>query len=306
MNTRWWEIRERGSLLGIRCVLWTARLLGYRASALLVRVVVTYFYLTSGSSRRASATYLTRLREFSGGKTPEPTFGNGLRHHLAFGLTTLDRIFFWQGRTEAFQIKRIGHELVTALAGTGGLMVGAHLGSFDVLRTESRSYPIKVTAVMFRSHARNINRILQGLAKDGDIDILELTPGDLSGVMKLQDIVSHGGTVAMLGDRRSVGSTERVTKVSFLGRPASFPSNPWIVASVLQCPVYLTFGLRVGDRCYELHAEKFADRIVLPRRKREAALEEYIRRYVARLEDLCCSNPYQWFNYFDFWKSDAK
>lgn len=305
MSARWWEIRERGSWLGIRFVLLTARLLGYRASALLVRLVVAYFYLTSRSGRRASETYLTRLREFSDGKTPEPTWRNGLRHHVAFGLTTLDRIWFWRGRTKSFRIRRIGHELVTGLEGVGGLMVGAHMGSFDVLRTESRKHRIKVTAVMFRSHARNINRILRGLDVDVDVDVLELVPGDLAGVMKLQDIVSRGGTVAMLGDRRSVGSQERVTKVSFLGRPAEFPNNPWIVASVLRCPVYLTFGLRVGDRSYELHAEKFADRIVLPRRRREAALEEYIRRYVARLEELCCSNPYQWFNYFDFWESDV-
>ena len=44
-----------------------------------------------------------------------------------------------------------------------------------------------------------------------------------------------------------------------------------------------------------------AERIELPRGRREAAIAVYAQRYADRLAVLCQRAPFQWFNFFDFW-----
>ena len=77
-----------------------------------------------------------------------------------------------------------------------------------------------------------------------------------------------------------------------------------ILASLLECPVYLFFCLREGER-YRIYCEPFAERIVLPRGERVPRLRDYLQQYARRLEAYCLSGPYQWFNFYDFWRRDA-
>ena len=59
------------------------------------------------------------------------------------------------------------------------------------------------------------------------------------------------------------------------------PSGPYLLAALLRCPVYLTFGLFHEPNRYDLYCEPFADRIDLPRGAREesgARLRAALRR----------------------------
>ncbi|HET7594731.1 MAG TPA: acyltransferase, partial [Stellaceae bacterium] len=76
--------------------------------------------------------------------------------------------------------------------------------------------------------------------------------------------------------------------------------GPYVLAHLLGCPVYLMFCLREGGR-YRVYFERFADRIELPRRGKEAALADLAARYARRLEAYCLRDPFQWYNFFDFW-----
>jgi predicted LPLAT superfamily acyltransferase len=93
---------------------------------------------------------------------------------------------------------------------------------------------------------------------------------------------------------------ERSIHAPFLGGSAPFPEGPFILASLLACPVYLLFCLRIDGR-YRVFIEPFADPLALPRRTRRQALELAIVNYAQRLEAHCLLAPTQWFNFFDFW-----
>jgi predicted LPLAT superfamily acyltransferase len=86
-----------------------------------------------------------------------------------------------------------------------------------------------------------------------------------------------------------------------LGDEAPFPVSPWLIASVLQVPVTFAFGLYRGGNRYDLVFEAFSDRIEVPRKNRNAALAEYVRRYAQRLQHHALRAPYNWFNFYDFW-----
>src|SRR5262249_22507253 len=103
----WHHVRERGSLLAMRFIVWLYRLFGRRLCGVLILPVVGYFYLTGAQARHASRRYLARLHEWSGGRLPRrapPTWRDGFRHFRQFGLNILDRVGFWLGDTSGFEL----------------------------------------------------------------------------------------------------------------------------------------------------------------------------------------------------------
>ena len=86
-----------------------------------------------------------------------------------------------------------------------------------------------------------------------------------------------------------------------MGGRIELPTGPYVLASVLKCPIYLTFGLYQAPNRYDLYCEPFADDIVLPRGDREPALRALAQRYAERLEHYCRLAPDNWFNFADTW-----
>jgi predicted LPLAT superfamily acyltransferase len=141
---------------------------------------------------------------------------------------------------------------------------------------------------------------LSKLNKDAAARVVHVGQDPVGFAMTVSERVENGELVAILADR--VGLNDKQIEVPFLGETARFPTGPFLLASLLKCPVYLVFGLYYEPNRYELFCEPFAERIELPRPQRQAALQAVVQRYAARLEHYARLAPDNWFNFFDFWK----
>jgi len=72
-------------------------------------------------------------------------------------------------------------------------------------------------------------------------------------------------------------------------------------AAALRRPVFFMAGLYRGANRYHVAFREIADFSTAPRGEREALVQQAIRRYAAELEKCCRSDPYNWFNFYDFW-----
>ena len=70
-------------------------------------------------------------------------------------------------------------------------------------------------------------------------------------------------------------------------------------------PVVLCFGLYRGGNRYDMYFETFADTLAVERTRREQHLREAIVRFADRLEHYARAAPYNWFNFYDFWQTEA-
>lgn len=305
-TTRWSEVAERGSILGLRITLWCYRLFGRPLSIVLVHGIVAYFFLTGRSARRASRAYLRRIAA-----TPEgamalgrpPDLWASFLHFRAFALSIFDRLVLWLGRGDELDFDVVGTDEAGALLAPdrGAIVVGAHLGSFDALRVLADQDRRTVNVLMYTRHAPRINAILRHLSPDVEMRVIEGHPGSMETVLRIRSCIERGELVAMLGDRIEAGDPGRKCRVSFLGDPVDLPQAPYLLASLLRCPLFFMVALRSGGARYRVVAEILSRRVELPRRDREKGVQELASAYAARLEHYCTSAPYQWFNFYDFW-----
>lgn len=298
-SKHWAALRERGAYWGLRFCAVTYCLLGRRGCIVLLLPVVAYFYLvqSGGEQRRASRAFLARAL----GRPP--SLREGFRHYLSFATRTLDGFIAWVGGGARYPLVVSNPRILEQVKADprGALMVVAHLGNLELARAllDDRSRA-RLTLLVHTGHAPNFNRVLREFRPAASANMVQVTEIGPATAIDLKERVERGEWVVIAGDRTPVGSDGRVSMVPFLGIDAPFSDGPWILGFLLECPTYLLFCLRDGDH-HDLTLEPFSERITLPRGARREALRLHAARYASRLEHYVRRQPYQWFNFFDFW-----
>jgi predicted LPLAT superfamily acyltransferase len=300
-NSRHWAaINELGFMAGMRFLFWICRVFGRWPFRLVLYPVLLWYVLTKPAARRASQDYLRR----AGALVPLNAGLTGVvRHFAAFAETMLDKMLLWGGLYQLDAVKFMGAELMrqNLLEQRGAVLVCAHLGNVELCRVLSRQRSgLRLTILVHTKHAQAFNAMLAGVAPESQLNLLQVTEMSAATAMLLADRIEQGEFVVIAGDRIPVASNPRVAEVPFLGAPAAFPIGPYVLASVLQCPLYMLFSLQRKDGA-EIHFELLREVVALPRKGRDEALRVLATEYAARLQHHCLSAPLQWFNFYDFW-----
>ncbi|KMK90942.1 glycosyltransferase [Aeromonas dhakensis] len=305
-RTHWSRTPERGSLLGMQIMLASYRLLGRRGFSLLLYPVIGYFWLTGRAQREASRAYLARLETFANAQgvalPAEPR--SSFRHFLRFGEAALDKLAGWRGDITEQEVELVGAEHYQAAinSGKGVLLLGSHLGDLELCRAlGSRKQGLRINALVFTRHAARFNALLKQINPDSRLNLIQVQELGADTAILLKEKLEQGEWVVIVGDRTSVTREKRVIWADFLGAPAPFPLGPFVLSSVLGCPVYLLFGLKEQGR-FRVHFEPFADGQPLPRQGRQQILASRVQSYADRLQHHCLQAPLDWFNFFDFWQ----
>ncbi len=300
MSGDWAATPERGNGGALRLMARIALGLGWPVAQALLRPVTLFYLATSpAAQKRAARRYLGRAL----GR--EARWRDLWRLYFCFASTMLDRVFLLTGRAAGYQVEITGLETLRGAAGRGqGLvLLGAHMGSFDALRAVGGAdAPVEVRMLMHTGNAGPADALFDSLDPTRRSAVIEL--GRAEAMLEAREVIERGGVVGMLADRAPRG--ERMLEVDFLGSPAPFPGGPMTVAAVLRAPVVLGFGLWLGPRRYALRFEEFVSAVDLPRDRREAALRGWIARYAERLGEMCRAHPYNWFNFYDFWREEER
>ncbi|MCL2160506.1 MAG: acyltransferase [Betaproteobacteria bacterium] len=297
----WAQMQEAGSLTGMRILLRVYRTCGRWPFRFLLFFVLLWFYARRRTAREASRDYLQRLHDFSGGATPKPTQRNVFRHFLAFSETMLDKLV---GASHLLNDCRMdGSEHIDSLLEQkrGGVLVTAHLGNIDLCRKlGKRHVDTRITVLAHSEHASRFNRLLRELDPDYEIDMIQTADVGIETAIMLAQRIESGGFVVITGDRVPVSSATTTVQAPFLGRDASFPISPYVLAATLQCPLLAVFGARHGNE-FILTVRQIAESVSLPRRTRDAAAIPYATTFAGLLEAECLKTPFQWFNFYPFW-----
>lgn len=296
-NNDWKDHSERSNPLTLKLICWIALHIGRGVARIILYPITAYFFLTSPKVIRSSKNYFKRVNN------SRVSLTTVLKHIHHFSATILDRVYFLTDQHQRFEINVYGHEVIEDLMkdGKGGILLGSHHGSFEVLRSlvnKNKKIPLKV--LMYRDHNQMITRILDELNPDVADTVINLADSDA--LMQMQEAVESGYFVGMLGDRVTEG--ERKTECILLNDKADFPSGPVLLASILKVPVVLFYGIYQGGNRYDIHIELLAENIKIERKDREKDVQIWTQKIVSRLEHYIKISPYNWFNFYDFWNDE--
>lgn len=302
----WARLSERGLYWGLWFSALAFRLLGRRGCMVVGAPVALYFYLTGAEQRGASRRFLARA--FAAQGMPRPVgWIDGYRHFLSFTSRAVDTFAGWSGGLTAEDITHDPGSVIGEVAADrgGALFIVAHVGNADlsraVLDDKTRE---RLTVLVHTRHAEHYNRVLAELNPASSINTLQVTEIGPDTAIDLSERIERGEWIVIAGDRTPVTGEGNVTSAPFLGAEAPFATGPYILASLLDCPIYTLFCLRDG-RHHKLYVEKFCGRVLLNRSTREEQIQKLAGNFAEKLEYYVLKDPYQWYNFFDFWARPA-
>lgn len=294
MSLAWKQQQERGSRTSMRLMAWVAQALGRSVARVWLYPICVYFFLGSGTARRA----IGRFRERALGRPA--SWHELFRHYHAFASTILDRMYFLAARFDLFEIEVHGLEVLDRelAKGRGCILLGSHLGSFEVVRALGLSRrELEIRVVMDEQNAPLAREMIRELNPTVAQTVIQV--GSVETMLQVKECLDKGGMVGIMGDR--VMPNDQAVNCTFLGSEAQFPTGAIRLAHVVRSPVILFFGLYCGGNRYEVHLESFCDEVRLSSDQRATDLNLWTQRYVDRLEIVCRRAPDNWYNFYEFW-----
>lgn len=296
MKAEWHGQRERGGGAALRLIRVIGLGLGRPATLWLMWPISLYFCLFAPAARRSSRAFLTRVL----GRRPSRL--EIWRHFQTFAVSLLDRVYLAAGHLGSLNIEVEGEAaLYEALqSGQGCILTGSHLGNFDAVRACGLSLDVPLKILMHLEQSPAMMSMLYGADPHWRDAFIPL--GQANAFLQAHQELERGALVAMLGDRAY--RQERSLALPFLGAPALFPTGPMLLATITGCPVLLFYGLYQGDGRYLVRFEHLSHRGEFAGTGRDAAVHSMLSRYCASLETQTRRAPFNWYNFYDFWRED--
>ncbi|MBY6224008.1 glycosyltransferase family 2 protein [Ferrimonas balearica] len=308
----WSRASERGAMWGLKTLLWLYRHGGRWLCKAFLPLLIGYFYLTGREARDASNGFLARVSARRPGH-PQLSHPSGhwdsYRHFLNFGRAGLMKLDAWSGQLKLDQAQFPNRQMLIEQleSGQGAMMVTAHFGNIEIFRAAAESrYRKRINVLALTRHAAKFNAILSEINPESQVELIQVDTLGPETAILLQERVEQGELVIIAGDRTSASAYGRVHYADFLGEPAPFSIGPYVLAAVLNCPIYLMLAVPDQAGTPMLHLECLSDGIRGRRAERNEQISQCIERYVGRLEQLVLDHPLHWFNFYDFWLRDER
>lgn len=307
----WSDIHEAGTLLGMRIVYWMYRLFGRRVFSLIMYPVALYFVLFRREQRRASLQFLrSHYRANPSAWRRQPNYFHVLLHFKSFAEVILDKLLGWLVDIDENDFILTDPDLIESLLADprGQLIVGSHFGNLEFCRGFMQRYKSKVINVLlYDKHAGNFVKMMQKESADSRLNVYQVDEFDVTTIMTFKEKVERGEWVFIAGDRIPLTGLERTVSVNFLGQPAPLPIGPYMLAKALACPVKFMFAYREPNNEQKIRFDVTAvcDRLTLSRKHKVQDITQYAQLFADKLQQHSSVAPYQWFNFYDFWHSEA-
>lgn len=288
-----WEGRSRGSTLGYRIFVWLLKYGGLGATYALLPFVTLYYRLFVPTATRPLMYLYTQRLQYDRKKASRLVSKN----LVVFGQTIIDKIAVLSGAGSKLSFTHEGVEHIEQLVkdGKGGILLSAHLGNWEVAGHLLKRVNTVINIVMYDGEAEQMKQYMHRFESNRSFNIIFIKE-DLSHIYEISAALARNELICLHGDRYRPGN--RTMQHNFLGEDALFPAGPFILASKLKAPVCFVFAFKETNFHYHFYA--YPPGIYEGRGTQ--GMERMLDEYVEKLEEKLNQYPWQWFNYYDFWK----
>ena len=265
--------------------------LGIKAAYSVLIFVAFYYFITAYSSNKSIYEYFRYRLNFSVFKSILSVY----KSYYTFGQTLIDKTAINAGLRNKYSYEFDGIELLKNLLDQkqGGILISAHVGNFEVAEHffADIDFDCQINLVTTDLERNVIKEYLESISMKPSVKFI-LIQEDLSHIFEINNALSRNELICFTGDRYFEGN--KTMSEELLGKQANFPAGPFSIASRLKVPVAFVYVMKEKNLHYHLYARQAN----FKHRDANALLKEFC----VNLETIVKKYPYQWFNYFDFWK----
>jgi predicted LPLAT superfamily acyltransferase len=293
-----WKGQSKGNVLGYKIFVLTLKHLGLSFAYFILAFVAFYFFLFSQESSKHTYFYFNKILKYSKLKSIWSIYAN----YFVFGKVLLDKVAILGGLKGKFTYNFDGEHHLRKMADekTGGIIVNAHIGNFEIAGQLLERLNTKINVLILDAEHQQIKKYLSDVMVSKDVNMIPIQ-ADYSHIIPISEALTNNELIAMAGDRFIKES--KIFEVDFMGQKAAFPSGPFYLAARFGVPITFAFAMKESKTHYHFYASapEYIQRFKDPE-KQDEELKKYIIKYACEFERILRKHPLQWFNYYQFWK----
>lgn len=292
-----WQGKSRGGMAGYKFFIFILKHLGLSFAYFFLIFVALYFYVFARTSTKCIYDLYRNKFKYSKIKAIITVYKN----YFVFGQSLLDRTAFFAGLNPKFTFNFDGEDYIREMVNnkTGGLLISAHIGNFEIAGHMLKRINGKIHIVLYDAEHQKIKEYFSEIFDEKFAHMIPIK-NDMSHIYEIQKAFENKEIVCMHGDRFLPGN--KTISAELFGKEANFPSGPLYLAAKFQIPVSYVYAMREKNKHYHFYATepklyKYPGNLKI----RDLKLKEMVKDYVNSLEVMMRKYPEQWFNYYDFW-----
>ncbi|MCP4159303.1 MAG: glycosyltransferase family 2 protein [Deltaproteobacteria bacterium] len=222
----------------------------------------------------------------------------GFKNFWYFGCSLIDRMATIndpEWGSKVLSVKDEVRSMEDDLKG-GSILIGAHYGDWFFCGLGLAQTELSIALVVDLGNTP-IFQGKVGLLNNKELKIIDSSRDAMEVVFDIKNFIDDGGCVCFLADR--AGINDKTIDMNFLGEEATFSLAPFEIARIFKKNVYQFSCCKKGPlphSPYELKVIELWDGV-----ENRSAIE-LSQLYKNNLEKWVRKKPYNWFNFYPFWK----
>ena len=290
--------KRRGNRLGFWFFEIFLKLFGLKGAYFLLYGVALHYLLFDSDAVSGALSYIQRRFPLDKGFIKRRI--HVYRLFVSQGKQLIDRFAILSG-SKLFDIDLNGYDKFASLLSdknNGFILLTAHLGNWQIALTTLKKMNKPVYLMM---RPEDNLAVKESLRIDGQDDFIKIISpeGYLGGVVEAMNVLSSGGIISIMGDRKygfeGVGAT-------FLKDEAQLPFGAFSLAAASNLPVVVLLSAKLPGNKYIVDVSNILyPRYNNPKDKKEQ-LKKYVQEFAGILEEYTVQYPYQCFLFHDIWQ----
>jgi predicted LPLAT superfamily acyltransferase len=293
-----WDGKTRGGVTGHKIFVFFIKYFGVSFAYFFLKIVAVYFLFATSQAYKNIYYYFHSVHHYGKVKAYYYAYCN----FCMLGKVLVDKIAILSGSEKKYSFNFDGENHLRALVNnnTGGILVNAHIGNWEIAGQLLERLDTKIHILMFDAEHEQVKKYMSEVLQQKNIGVI-IIGNDLSHLEKIKEALQNKEIIAMNGDRYMPGN--KTITCSFMEREADFPVSPFYMAGKFKVPVVYVFAMKETKYHYHFYATE-------PRqvenfnslKLRDESLKKMVNEYVDEIEKMVKRYPVQWFNYYKFWK----
>ena len=289
-----WQGKSKGKPWGYRIFVKILNACGVKPAYILLRFVSLHYLVFSFKTTKSTYNYFHKHIGYG----PIKSILKAYKNYNLLGQSIIDKVVLMSGIPNKFTFNFDGRQNLKDIAamGQGGLLLSAHIGSWEVAGQLLGSITTVINIVVFDGEKESIKDYMESITGKSTVNFIVIK-NNLSHIFQIHDALSKNELVCMHADRYLEGNKTLTTR--FLDDDAKLPLGPFLLASKFKVPVVFVFAMKESTYHYHFFASEIKDYLHL---NKEEAIYQILADFVKEMEQKVKRYPEQWYNYYNFWQ----